>query len=467
MDLKSLRNLLVRTAQMVYLVPHILSFVPSFANISQTILGNITAKPPLSSEETDSASELRSKEAEITALGNALDECWTLCNTLANLSHIHRERLSKSQNDDVQDAWRSCWQLCQRLYNTRNDDYAAQISPTLDLCRDFCQALFDARRRETDASDSVLRVSFELNNHLYNTHDRDLPDAFRERTLDFYITMCHRLMKQRTRITETDSLLSSCWSLTEILFSVRQSKRDENPLDEKLLGSAVQACWELCDIFREGWKQHNIRSSDRETPRPSQITFTQAFYQVSQEQSELDDVWPETPTTIFEDAATANMSPDGLIVNTDRHRHQPWQFEPPGLSRSSSRTDSSANTVTTISEDPSLMRLKILITKAAIITGFQRGGTQHLSCFVKTLSSDAFGSAKWQIALLKNYKEAVASDPEAFKTNGIRARVDALDLAQACQSMIHSGQYCWLGDLYRFVLGFPLESSHKGWVVKT
>lgn len=34
----------------------------------------------------------------------------------------------------------------------------------LDLCRDFCQALFDIRQRKDEASDSVLRVSFELNN---------------------------------------------------------------------------------------------------------------------------------------------------------------------------------------------------------------------------------------------------------------------------------------------------------------
>lgn len=114
--------------------------------------------------ETNLNPGLTSKEAEINALRAALDECWTLCNTLANLSYIHRERLLKSHNDDMQeDAWRSCWRLCQKLYDTRDDDYASQIHPTLDLCRDFCQALFEARIRDTDLSDSVLRVSFELN----------------------------------------------------------------------------------------------------------------------------------------------------------------------------------------------------------------------------------------------------------------------------------------------------------------
>ncbi|CAG8304369.1 unnamed protein product [Penicillium salamii] len=428
---------------------------------------------------------LTSKEAEIKALRDALDECWTLCNTLANLSYIHRERMLKSHNDDMQeDAWRSCWRLCQKLYDTRDDDYATQIHPTLDLCRDFCQALFEARTRDTDVSDSVLRVSFELNNHLYNTHDRNLPDAFRERTLDFYITLCHRLMKQRTRITETDSLLSSCWTLAEMLFSIRQSKREGKSLDEDLLGSAVQACWELCDLFREGWTQHNLRNSDRGTPRPSQTTFSQAFYQASQ-QSELDfgdDLLsqlgnPETPTTIFEDTATISPDegpiPNIFVLGYDKKHgtHNKWSSNASSISeksRSSSHTASSANTVTTISEDPNLTRLKILITRAAINGGFQRGGNQNLSSFVKSLPSDAFGSAPWQISLLKNYKKAVSFDP-AFRNVGLQARVGALDVAHACQAMVQNGQYSWLRDLYRLVFGFHVEEAmgRKGVVIQT
>lgn len=383
-----------------------------------------------------------------------------------------------------EDAWRSCWRLCQKLYDTRDDDYASQIHPTLDLCRDFCQALFEARIRDTDLSDSVLRVSFELNNHLYNTHDRNLPDAFRERTLDFYITLCHRLMKQRTRITETDSLLSACWTLAEMLFSIRQSKREEKPLDEELLGSAVQACWELCDLFREGWTLHNLRNSDRGTPRPSQTTFSQAFHQTSQ-QSELDfgDPMsqlgnPETPTTIFEDTATASPDdapiPNILVLgygNGHSNPHTKWSSNASSISeqsRSSGHTASSANTVTTISEDPNLTRLKILITKAAIMSGYQRGGKQNLSSFVKSLPSDAFGSAAWQTSLLKNYRKVVAFDP-TFRSVGLQARVGAIDVAHACQAMLQSGQYSWLRDLYRLVFGFHIEEAmgRKGVIIQT
>jgi hypothetical protein len=439
---------------------------------------------PSDYEVADLPLGLTSKEAEINALRDALAECWTLCNTLANLSYIHRERLLKSYSDDMQeDAWRSCWRLCQKLYDTRDDDYASQIHPTLDLCRDFCQALFEARTRDADVSDSVLRVSFELNNHLYNTHDRNLPDAFRERTLDFYITLCHRLMKQRTRMTETDSLLSACWTLAEMLFSIRQSKREDKALDEELLGSAVQACWELCDIFREGWTLHNMRNSDRGTPRPSQTTFSQAFHQVSQ-QSEIDfgdDPLsqlgnPETPTTIFEDAT---ISPDeapipNILVlgyGSTHNPHSKWSSNASSISeksRSSGHTASSVNTVTTVSEDPNLTRLKILIIRAAIDSGYQRGGTQNLSSFVKSLPSDAFGSAAWQTSLLKNYKKVVSFDP-ALRNVGIQARVGAVDVAHACQAMLQGGQYSWLRDLYRFVFGFHLEESmgRKGVTIQT
>jgi hypothetical protein len=287
--------------------------------------GEDTDHPSSADETGDEVADVRQRflhnvEAEIEALRNALSECWTLCNTLASLSHIHRERIFNfSGRGDMQEqAWKSCWRLCQNLYNTRDDDPNSIFShnssrPTLDLCRDFCQSLFEVRVRDNETADSVLRVSFELNNHLFNTHDRSLPEAFRERTLDFYITLCHRLMKQKSKMAEeTDSLLRACWSLAEMLFSLRQNRREGKRPDEELLGSAIQACWELCDLFREGWTQ--IRP-ERGTPRPSQTTFTQAFNQAKRSGfAPLDNDGnprhlPETPTTIFEDTVNT-ISPD-------------------------------------------------------------------------------------------------------------------------------------------------------------
>ena len=359
---------------------------------------------------------------EVAALKIALSECWTLCNTLAGLSYIHRERIFSfsGKGDRQEQAWKSCWKLCQKLYETRDEEIATQVRPTLDLCRDFCQSLFEVRQRENDEADSVLRVSFELNNHLYNTHDRTLPEAFRERTLDFYITLCHRLMKQRSKLArETDSLLGACWSLAEMLFSLRQNKREGKPGDEELLGSAVQACWELCDLFREGWTQ--IRP-DRGTPRPSQTTFTQAFQQAKQsqiasstlyvapreleEESEDEDYGranPETPTTVFEDTVSeTETSPDAPMPNIlvlgppdpatrqqqaaqrqhHHHQHNPhWSSSSStlsGYSANSKTTTSSTSTIITpnigqqTAEDPHLTCLKLLIIRAALNVGYQR-----------------------------------------------------------------------------------------------
>ncbi len=445
---------------------------------------------------------------EVSKLKIALSECWTLCNTLAGLSYVHRERIFSDERSsnfsakgDVQEqAWKSCWKLCQKLYETRDEEIATQVRPTLDLCRDFCQCLFEVRRREDDVADSVLRVSFELNNHLYNTHDRTLPEAFRERTLDFYITLCHRLMKQRSDLArETDSLLEACWSLAEMLFSLRQNKREGKPADEELLGSAVQACWELCDLFREGWTQ--IRP-DRGTPRPSQTTFTQAFQQAKQSQvaasftyvpesdeSEDEDLGranPETPTTVFED--TQQLSPDEgpvpniLVLGPSEQNSRHQQFQPQqqwssssstlsGYSQSSGRTGSSTSTIinpTTSAnvEDPHLTCLKLLIVKAAINMGFQRSSSSsNLASFVKMVPSNSFGSQSWQLQLLENYKKLVMNDP-GMRSPGPARRARAVDVARSVKWMIGShGQYSWLRDLYRLVFGFHVEEGESREVV--
>jgi hypothetical protein len=96
-------------------------------------------------EEVNETSDLRTlvteniqdDEKEIDALRTALTECWTFCNTLASLSSIHRERLFNISNQGTmqEQAWKSCWKLCQQLYDSQDDDYAAQVRPTLDLCR--------------------------------------------------------------------------------------------------------------------------------------------------------------------------------------------------------------------------------------------------------------------------------------------------------------------------------------------
>lgn len=107
------------------------------------------------------------EDDEISGLRTALQECWTLCNTLANLSSIHRARVFSSSGtpDAHEKAWKTCWKLCQRLYDNLNEDAAfLNVRMNLDLCRDFCQALFDVRQRKDETADSILRVSFELNN---------------------------------------------------------------------------------------------------------------------------------------------------------------------------------------------------------------------------------------------------------------------------------------------------------------
>ncbi len=328
-------------------------------------------------------------------------------------------------------------------------------------------------------ADSVLRVCFELNNHLFNTHDRNLPEAFRERTLDFYVTLCHRLMKQRGGSAEEGvRLLRACWSLAEMLFSLRQGRIEGNEADEELLGSAVLACWELCDLFRDGWTQ--VRP-ERGTPRPSQTTFTQSFDQYNRgsqpvstltgpgaaggsgsltgpgltrtksnssmssmsslpsrlHRVESRPLEPETPCTEFEDTpispeAGSPQMPNIMILGPERGpsaQSGRWSSNSSQLSGYSEGSNKTSSTVKTGAggkeEDVNLTRLKILILKAAQSSGFERakpvaGSTVpkspvKLQEFVKSLPTGSFGSLPWHASLLASYKDLVSSDP-TFKS---------------------------------------------------
>ncbi|KAI1334372.1 hypothetical protein F5Y15DRAFT_409700 [Xylariaceae sp. FL0016] len=439
------------------------------------------------------------EDPEIRSLKTALQECWTLCNTLASLSTHHRERVFNTSGtpDGHEKAWKSCWKLCQRLYDNRDeDDESSSVRENLDLCRDFCQALFDVRTRQDEIADSVLRVSFELNTHLYSAQDyRNLPEPFRERTLDFYITLCHRLMKQRGELAEeTDSLLRACWSLAEMLFSLRQNKRDGSAPDEELLGSAVQACWELCDIFREGWTQ--IRP-DRGTPRPSQTSFfsynrdtdTEGRTSRQSNRSKRDSLKekprkappvPETPVTEFEDTPLSPDSeespqvPNILVLGTESNRGGRWSSTASnlsGYSQSSQRTSSTATTATT-AEDINVMRVKALILKAALNVGYSRdaGADGHssaanLQAFVKSLPTGSFGSMPAHATLLQSYKNLVVADSSFRHSSSLPARGKRVAAAEVAKSVnwmtLRSSQYGFLRDLFKFVFGFHMDEAES------
>jgi hypothetical protein len=466
-------------------------------------------------EEEFDQRTIHNSDQEINALNTALNECWTLCNTLASLSSIHRERIfSYSGTGDAQEtAWKCCWKLCQKLYESRDEDHDSYVRPTLDMCRDFCQALFDVRQRKDETADSVLRVSFELNNHLFNTHDRNLPEAFRERTLDFYITLCHRLMKQRNELAEeTDALLRACWSLAEMLFSLRQNKKDGKPADEELLGSAVQSCWELCDLFREGWTQ--VRP-ERGTPRPSQTTFTMVSDQMSRSSERTASThsktslsslpenpihppptrnpstqrrykepitpgWnPETPTTEFEDTPVSPENspniPNILVLGTESTRasNARWSSSS-AYSQGSNHSNSTITSTNKPDEDVNLTRLKVLIVKAAMNVGFSRttptsappikAEPPALQAFVKNLPAGSFGSLPAHATLLTAYRNLVLSDPtfrSAQSLPAIGKKASATDVAKSVSWMMRSGQYTFLKDLFKLVFGFTLEEADK------
>jgi hypothetical protein len=314
-------------------------------------------------------------------------------------------------------------------------------------------------------------------------------------------------MKQRSELAEeTDSLLRACWTLAEMLFSLRQNRRDGKAPEEELLGSAVQACWDLCDIFREGWTQ--VRP-DRGTPRPSQVSFSHGFGVPSDARSnagsrsslhskreslrslsETDrpsrkkaQIVPETPVTEFEDTPISPESsspqvPNILVLGTNpESRSQSggrWSSSASnlsGYSQSSAKTSSTATTAAP--EDINVTRIKILIVKAAMNVGFGRdnaaadglGGASSLQAFVKSLPTGSFGSLPSHATLLQNYKNLVLSDSSFRASATLPARGKRINAADVAKSVVwmslRSGQYAFLRELFKLVFGFQLEDAES------
>lgn len=303
-------------------------------------------------------------------------------------------------------------------------------------------------------------------------------------------------MKQRNELAEeTDALLRACWSLAEMLFSLRQNQREGKAADEELLGSAVQACWELCDLFREGWTQ--VRP-ERGTPRPSQTTFNQ-MDQMSQmsrsshnKSSSLPSLPenpehpehartrynPETPTTEFEDTPISPEEnspniPNIMVLGTEGNRaaNARWSSATSSLSSYSQGSNKSSSTVTTINnEDINLTRLKVLIVKIAMNIGYSRttpttAGPNHadppaLQTFVKSLPTGSFGSLPAHATLLNSYRNLVLSDSTFRSANSlppIGTKTTAVEIAKSVNWMVSRGKYSFLKDLFRLVFGFPIH----------
>ena len=288
-----------------------------------------------------------------------------------------------------------------------------------------------------------------------------------------------------------------------MLFSLRQNRRDGRPPDEELLGSAVQACWDLCDIFRDGWTQ--IRP-DRNTPRPNQTSF---FPQPPADQTGRDSRQsnrsslhskresvksshqeerprkpppvPETPVTEFEDTPISPESrspqmPDIMVLGpmSDGGRGGRWSSNASNMSsysRSSNRTSSTATT-TAATEDPNIVRSKALVVRAAMNLGFDRdavadpkAGAAALQNFVQGLPVGSFGSLPGHATLLQQYKNSVLTDAflprsQALPVHG--KRISAQDMAKSVQAMSsRSPRYAYLRDLFKFVFQFTIDEMES------
>lgn len=319
------------------------------------------------------------------------------------------------------------------------------------------------------------------------------------------------------------TLLRTCWSMAEMLFNLRENRRRGRPADEELLTSAIQSCWELCDIFRAGWTQ--IRP-DRRTPQPTSATFVRGppstageptpravpkdFANMSstgsvrsnrsrkEEKRNSRDASsiaprpqpqvPETPVTEFEDTPvspdTDTPAPNILVLGTgtgEGNRGGRWSSSASQLSsysQSSARSSSTATT-TQSAEDVNITRIKILILKVAMQVGFSRdpdsasqGKGKHtainLQTFVKKLPTGSFGSLPSHANLLQNYKNLVLADTSFRSSATLPAKgkkVTAGDVSKSIMWMMFRSpdpsRYAFLKDLFKIAFGIQAEDAES------
>lgn len=98
-----------------------------------------------------------------------LKSLWNSCTTFVEVNNIFHTRISRGSEtpNPREKAWRSCWQLCYLLNYMYSKDFDTLNSvKNLDLCQKLCDELFEAREKTDECADSVLRVSYTLNNQL-------------------------------------------------------------------------------------------------------------------------------------------------------------------------------------------------------------------------------------------------------------------------------------------------------------
>ncbi len=299
-----------------------------------------------------------------------------------------------------------------------------------------------------------------------------------------------------------------------MLFSLRQNSRDERVPDEELLGSAVQACWELCDIFREGWTQ--IRP-ERGTPRPSQITFQQSqisetasvhssttrvssiskrdsFQGMQERPSSVTSMTsnrksrqqmqpppvPETPVTEFEDTpispeSSSPQMPNIMVLGTNGDTNSVssngtrglassngngprWPSSASnlsGYSHGSNKTSSTATTATS-AEDINIVRIKMLILKTAMNIGFNRD----------TAAADGAGGTKSLQSFVRSLPTGSFGSLPAHATllQSYKSLVLGDTAFRTSNSLPARGRRVTASDAAKSVGWMILRSSHYGFL---
>ena len=188
---------------------------------------------------------------------------------------------------------------------------------------------------------------------------------------------------------------------------------------------------------------------------------------------------PETPTTIFDDATTATSSPESVNVPNilvlgpanannvsvrNGTHHDRWTSNASVLSGYSDSASSqrSSSTATASNEENHLARLRYLLLKAGIETGFLRTSGQTLPVYVEALAENVFGNLPWQKKVFTYYRKLVTSDKSMQTVNNFPPRrLGAREAAMSVKWLGDGPQWAWMRDLYRIVFGFGIDEAER------
>jgi hypothetical protein len=166
---------------------------------------------------------------DVRLLQQALEECWTLCNTMYTVSSSHLANLYDPGKTSER-VWILCWAMCQSMYGTACQylDSPAGTDREVQLARDLYHTLSSSELVHDDELTSKLKITMALSDHLHEGLAEDLSPSFKQKTLDYWLELCDQEL-HTTKLLSPGmlELVRACWEFVGSLYAVEVHRRED------------------------------------------------------------------------------------------------------------------------------------------------------------------------------------------------------------------------------------------------